>query len=255
MAKTPTAAISTDSGEATPPPLPDALITPTTSGITKAEEKTGPMKPTDWAITSGSVRTFAPRRSYACCSCLAMAASLGWPDRTDANDLLSRLAQRSRLGRQRAAERADRRGVVDELRRLDADRGEAPGQLGRDRGQRLVQVRHRVRPGEVAAGGAHVLQLVCPPPGGGHRRRQRGQVPGRAERVEAAAVADQAGDQPGVQARTAEPQVGTTGAGRLWLDRDGPERVMLPAMAHWRAVPGFDQISSCSSRISPRWPN
>src|SRR2546430_1392079 len=76
MAKTPTAAISTDSGEATPPPLPDALITPTTSGITKAEEKTGPMKPTDWAITSGRVRTFAPRRSYACRSCLAMAASL-----------------------------------------------------------------------------------------------------------------------------------------------------------------------------------
>src|SRR5206468_1895042 len=31
----------------------------------------------------------------------------------------------------------------------------------------------------------------------------------------------------------------TTGAGRLWLDPDGPERVMLPAVAGWRAVPGF----------------
>jgi hypothetical protein len=54
------AARITDSGEATPPPLPDALITPTTSGITNAEENTGPMNPTDWAITSGSDKTFAP---------------------------------------------------------------------------------------------------------------------------------------------------------------------------------------------------
>src|SRR6266487_626138 len=29
--------MSTDSGEATPPPLPDALITPTTRGITEAD--------------------------------------------------------------------------------------------------------------------------------------------------------------------------------------------------------------------------
>src|SRR5436190_8449736 len=187
-----TTAISAISGEATPPPLPHALITPTTSGVTKAEEKTGPMKPTDWAITSGSVRTFAPRRSYACCSCLAMAASLGWPDRTDANDLLSRLAQRSRPGRQRAAERPDRRGVVDELRRLDADGGEAAGQLVRHGGQRLVQVGDGVRPGEGAAGAAHVLQLVRPPPGGRHRRLQRGQVPRGTERIEAAPVPDQA---------------------------------------------------------------
>ena len=50
-------------GIATPPPFPDALITPTTSGITNAEENTGPMNPTDWAITSGKERTFAPRRS------------------------------------------------------------------------------------------------------------------------------------------------------------------------------------------------
>src|ERR1022692_2367850 len=57
--------MSTDSGEATPPPLPDALITPTPSGITKAEENTGPMNPTDCAMTSGSDRIFAPRRSYA----------------------------------------------------------------------------------------------------------------------------------------------------------------------------------------------
>ena len=50
---------------AIPPPRPDALATPMTSGITKAEENTGPMNPTDCATTSGSERTFAPRRSYA----------------------------------------------------------------------------------------------------------------------------------------------------------------------------------------------
>ena len=44
--------------------MPDALITPTTSGITKAEENTGPRNPTDWAMTSGSDSSFAPRRSY-----------------------------------------------------------------------------------------------------------------------------------------------------------------------------------------------
>src|SRR5258708_21211899 len=60
-----TAAISNDNGDATPPPLPEALITPTTSGITKAEENTGPMKPTDCATTSGRDRSLAPRRSYA----------------------------------------------------------------------------------------------------------------------------------------------------------------------------------------------
>jgi hypothetical protein len=31
--------------------------------ITKADENTGPMNPTDCAITSGSSRIFAPRRS------------------------------------------------------------------------------------------------------------------------------------------------------------------------------------------------
>src|SRR5690242_8058181 len=238
MAKTPTAAISTDSGEATPPPLPDALITPTTSGITKADEKTGPMNPTDCAITSGSVSTFAPRRSYAC-SCLAIAASLGWPDRTDANDLLSRFAQRRRLVRQPPAERADPGGLVDELRRLHADRGEAAGQLARHRSQRLVQVGDLIRPGKLPPGPAHVLQLVRPPAAGRHRRLQRGQVPGGTERVEPAPVPDQAGDQPRVQARAAEPQVRATRAGGRWLDPDGAERVVLPVMVHWRATPGF----------------
>src|SRR6516165_4391459 len=59
----------TDSGAATPPPLPDALITPTTSGITKAEENTGPRNPMDWAMTSGSDSSFGPRRSYEPESC------------------------------------------------------------------------------------------------------------------------------------------------------------------------------------------
>src|ERR1700733_11981195 len=62
IAKTPIPAISTDSGDAMPPPLPVTLATPTTSGITKAEVNTGPMNPTDCAITSGNDNTFAPRR-------------------------------------------------------------------------------------------------------------------------------------------------------------------------------------------------
>src|SRR6185437_4548212 len=45
-----------------PPPLPVTLATPTTSGITKAEVNTGPINPTDWAITSGNDNTLAPRR-------------------------------------------------------------------------------------------------------------------------------------------------------------------------------------------------
>jgi len=55
--------IQVDPRPITPPPLPDALITPTTSGVTKAEENTGPMNPTDRATTSGSDSSFAPRRS------------------------------------------------------------------------------------------------------------------------------------------------------------------------------------------------
>ena len=38
----------TESGVAFPPPFPLALMTPTTSGMTNAAEKTGPMNPTDW---------------------------------------------------------------------------------------------------------------------------------------------------------------------------------------------------------------
>src|ERR1700751_5396561 len=45
-----------------PPPLPVTLATPTTSGITKAEVNTGPINPTDCAITSGNDNTLAPRR-------------------------------------------------------------------------------------------------------------------------------------------------------------------------------------------------
>src|SRR6202035_5272953 len=62
IAKTPIPAISTDSGDAMPPPLPVTLATPTTSGITKAEVNTGPINPTDCAITSGNDNTLAPRR-------------------------------------------------------------------------------------------------------------------------------------------------------------------------------------------------
>jgi hypothetical protein len=63
MASTPAAAMSTDSGAATPPPRPDALITPATSGIPKAAENAGSVHPTDWATRSGHARRLAPSRS------------------------------------------------------------------------------------------------------------------------------------------------------------------------------------------------
>ena len=51
IAAMPTAARMITTGVATPAPYRPA---PTISGSTRAEEKTGPMKPTDWAMTSGS---------------------------------------------------------------------------------------------------------------------------------------------------------------------------------------------------------
>ena len=65
-AKTPIAASSTDSGAATPAPLPDAEIVPTSSGTRNAIENTGPMKPTDWAMASTSVSLREPPRVVAC---------------------------------------------------------------------------------------------------------------------------------------------------------------------------------------------
>ena len=61
-ANTPIAAINTDSGAATPAPLA-ATFAPTISGMRNAAENTGPMKPTDWAITSTSESFASPSRS------------------------------------------------------------------------------------------------------------------------------------------------------------------------------------------------
>ena len=55
--------MSTASGAAPPAPLPVALITPTINGITNADENTGPMNPTDWAMQSTSDSFAAPSRS------------------------------------------------------------------------------------------------------------------------------------------------------------------------------------------------
>src|ERR1700733_619459 len=97
IAKTPIPAISTDSGDAMPPPLPVTLATPTTSGITKAEVNTGPMNPTDCAITSGNDNTLAPRRplsgwGFSMTSTISFLSSL----RGRAGDLCSRLREDSR---------------------------------------------------------------------------------------------------------------------------------------------------------------
>ena len=66
--------------------------------------------------------------------------------------------------------------VVDELRRLDADRRETSGELSRDRGERLVQVGHAVRARETAARAADELQLAEVAPRVGERRAQPRQI-------------------------------------------------------------------------------
>jgi hypothetical protein len=53
----------TDNGAATPAPLPVALMIPTINGIRNADENTGPMNPTDCAMTSISLSLVSPRRS------------------------------------------------------------------------------------------------------------------------------------------------------------------------------------------------
>src|SRR5947207_1590983 len=67
--------------------------------------------------------------------------------------------QRRHLRYQFPAEIADPGRVVGELRRLDADGPEPPGELRRDAGQGLVEVGEPVGAGEGTAGTAHVLQL------------------------------------------------------------------------------------------------
>src|SRR5229473_2554828 len=64
MASVPTAEITTATGVATPAPCPDAPA-PTMSGSRKATPNTGPMKPKDWATTSGSRNRVSPS-----CPCL-----------------------------------------------------------------------------------------------------------------------------------------------------------------------------------------
>ena len=56
-------ASSTESGAAMPAPFPVALMMPTISGMMKAAEKTGPMNPTDCAMTSTSDNFPPPSRS------------------------------------------------------------------------------------------------------------------------------------------------------------------------------------------------
>ena len=61
-ASVPIAATITAKGDAIPAPFPDAP-NPAINGIKNAALNTGPMKPTDCAMTSTSVRRFSPRRS------------------------------------------------------------------------------------------------------------------------------------------------------------------------------------------------
>ena len=105
------------------------------------------------------------------------------------------------------AQRGDAAGVVSELRRLEAEGGEALLHLGGQVGHRLADVGAGTVVGEHRAGAADELERLDAAPGGGACGVQPGEVVGArfAERVESVAVADQPAQQRFVHALTAEP--------------------------------------------------
>src|SRR5262249_15581411 len=138
------------------------------------------------------------------------------------------------------AELAHPRAFVDELRRLDADGRESPGQLRGNGGKCLVQVGQLVRTGENAAGAAHELDLGRAPPGQDQRLREPGQsrVVRPSEGSEAAAIPHDAFYHPLVHGRATEPQRRSTRPERLRLDPHVAEPVVPPLETHRGAGPG-----------------
>ena len=69
MAATPMTAMMMAIGVAAPAPFPEDDRFATINGRMRAEEKTGPMKPTDCATTSASLSRFSPNCSYSTMFC------------------------------------------------------------------------------------------------------------------------------------------------------------------------------------------
>ena len=123
------------------------------------------------------------------------------------------------------------RRVVEELRRLDADRREASLDLRPDRRERVVDVGDGVRVGEAAARAADELEPVDVAAGVRERPAEALDVlvARRAERIPAVSVPDDAAQQALVERARAELQPHAVGAPRLRLDPDVVEAVMVSA--------------------------
>src|SRR5262245_16176154 len=137
-----------------------------------------------------------------------------------------------------AAERSDLCRVVDELVRLDADRPKAALELPRDRLERLGEARGAGGVGKAAARTSDELELVRIPAGFEQGRVQALEIlrRRRSQRVEAAAVADEALEQAVVQRAAAEPQRRAAFAVRLGLEIDVREAA-VGSFARRRALP------------------
>src|SRR5947208_2911873 len=142
---------------------------------------------------------------------------------------------RSRLSRTSApepghdltAERGDVRRIVDELRRLDADRGEPASELPRNRLERPAEIRDAGRVVEPSARAPDQLQVVHAPTGLRHGSPKPCQVvlARGAQRVEPVTVRDEPPQEPLVKGPATEPERGSVLAERLRLQIDVGERV------------------------------
>src|SRR5262245_4767195 len=138
-----------------------------------------------------------------------------------------------------AAEGPERGRIVDELRRLDADRGEPAFELIRDRPEGLPEIGDGVGIAEPTARPPDHLELGRVAPGLAHRGTQDGQVilARPAEWVPPAAVLDEPSEQVRVQGLAPEPQRRPLGPVWLRLERDLREPVMPTLERRGRVAP------------------
>src|SRR4029079_15497021 len=128
-----------------------------------------------------------------------------------------------------ATPRGVARRVVEELRRLDADRREASLDLRRDRRGRVVEGADGAGGGEAPPRAAAELEPVDVAAGVRERPAEALDVlvARRAERIPAVSVPDDAAQAALGEAGRAEPQPHAVGAPRLRLDPDVVEAVMV----------------------------
>ena len=171
--------------------------------------------------------------------------------------------QRADLRDDVTAPRRVSRRVVEELRRLDADRREAALHLRGDRRERLVEVGRRVRVREATAGSADELEVLDVAPCLRERRPKALDVVVRrpAERVPAVPVPDESRQEPIVQRRRAEPQADPARSGtasarprRPRTSRSAPRRTPVTAPRPRARRPGARRAARRAVRTGRRAP-